>query len=49
MPQASPAFKEVIGDLKRIMEPTAEYATAAKVYVESFKHVWWVDLVVLRL
>lgn len=49
MPQASQAFKDVIGDLKRLMNPTAEYAAAAKVYVESFKDVWWVDLVVLRL
>lgn len=49
MPQASQAFKDVIGDLRRLIHPDAEYLAAAKVYTESFKDVWWVRDVVLKL
>lgn len=48
-PMASEAFKDAIRDLKAYMDPQAEYSAAAKVYVESFKNVWWVRDVVLRL
>lgn len=49
VPQASQAFKDIIGDLQRRMRPTAQYAAAAKVYIESFRDVWWVNDVVLKL
>ena len=49
MPQASQAFKDVIGDLKRRLNPRAQYAAAAKVYVESFRDIWWINDVVLKL
>lgn len=39
MQAASQSFKDVIGDLKRMMKPSASYAAAAKVYVESFRDV----------
>ena len=48
-PMASEAFKDAIRDLKACMDPRAEYSAAAKVYVESFRNVWWVNDVVLRL
>jgi hypothetical protein len=48
-PMASEAFKDAIRDLKAYMDPRAEYSAAAKVYVESFRNVWWVSDVVLRL
>lgn len=48
-PMASEAFKDAIRDLKAYMDPRAEYSAAAKVYVESFRDVWWVNDVVLRL
>ncbi|UFZ05055.1 hypothetical protein LQG66_01670 [Bradyrhizobium ontarionense] len=48
-PTASEAFKDAIRDLKNYMDPRAEYSAAAKVYVESFRNVWWVNDVVLRL
>lgn len=48
-PMASEAFKDTIRDLKAYMDPRAEYSAAAKVYVESFRNVWWVNDVVLRL
>jgi len=49
MPQASRAFKDVIGDIRRLMNPKAQYAAAAKVYVETFRDIWWVNDVVLKL
>jgi hypothetical protein len=42
------AFKDVIGDLKRRLNPRAQQA-AAKVYVESFRDIWWINDVVLKL
>jgi len=48
-PMAGEAFKDAIRDLKAYMDPRAEYSAAAKVYVESFRNVWWVNDVVLRL
>jgi hypothetical protein len=49
MPVASEAFKDSIRDLHGFMDQREEYSSAARVYVESFKHVWWVRDVVLRL
>lgn len=49
MPQASQGFKDVISDLMRLINPDAEYAAAAKIYVESFRDVWWINDVVLKL
>ncbi|RUV63531.1 MULTISPECIES: hypothetical protein [unclassified Mesorhizobium] len=48
-PMANDAFKDAIRDLKAYMDPRAEYSAAAKVYVESFRNVWWINDVVLRL
>jgi uncharacterized protein (TIGR02646 family) len=49
MQMASEAFKDAIRDLRAYMDPRAEYSAAAKVSVESFRDVWWVNDVVLRL
>ncbi|MFA6444195.1 MAG: hypothetical protein WCV99_17845 [Sterolibacterium sp.] len=46
---ASVAFLDAIRDLKNAMEPEEEYSAAARVYVESFKHVWWVRDIVLKV
>jgi uncharacterized protein (TIGR02646 family) len=46
---ATDAFKDAIRDLKNFMDSSNEYSAAARVYVESFKDVWWVNDVVLRL
>lgn len=45
---ASDAFKDIVRDLQELMRPESNYSTAAKIYVESFKYLWWVRLVVLR-
>jgi hypothetical protein len=45
----SEAFKDAVRDLHSFMNQREEYSSAARVYVESFKHVWWVRDVVLRL
>lgn len=45
---ASVAFLDAIRDLINVMKPHEEYSAAAKVYVESFKHVWWVRDIVLK-
>jgi hypothetical protein len=31
------------------MKAEEEYSAAAKVYVESFKHLWWVRDIVLKV
>jgi uncharacterized protein (TIGR02646 family) len=46
---ASEAFKDAIRDLRSFMDPRSEYSAAARVYVASFRDVWWVNDVVLRL
>ena len=43
------AFYDAIRDLKNAMKPDQEYCAAARVYVESFKHIWWVREVVLKV
>ena len=43
----SDAFKDVIRDIRRLMAPEAPYSSAAVAYVESFRHEWWVDQIVL--
>ena len=48
-PPPSAAFKDVIRDLVSKMDQREEYSAAARVYVESFRHVWWVRDIVLRL
>jgi hypothetical protein len=44
---ASETFFDAIRDLRRYIEPQAEYAAAARVYVESFSYIWWVSDIVL--
>ncbi len=46
---ANVAFLDAIRDLKNAMEAEEEYSAAARVYVESFKHVWWVRDIVLKV
>lgn len=46
---AGQAFKDAINDLITFMLPHEEYAAAARVYVESFKHLWWVRDIVLKI
>lgn len=43
------AFYDAIRDLKNAMKVEEEYSAAARVYVESFKHIWWVRDVVLKV
>jgi uncharacterized protein (TIGR02646 family) len=43
------AFYDAIRDLKNAMKPDQEYSAAARVYVESFKHIWWVREVVMKV
>lgn len=43
------AFYDAIRDLKNAMKAEEEYSAAARVYVESFKHIWWVRDVVLKV
>jgi hypothetical protein len=49
MPAATEAFKDAIRDLHGFMNPREEYSAAARIYVESFRHIWWVRDIVLRL
>lgn len=46
---ASGAFVDAIRDLKNAMKAEEEYSAAARVYVESFKHLWWVRDIVLKV
>lgn len=46
---ASADFKECIGELVKLMDKDSEYSTAARNYVQSFRHVWWIDGIVLKL
>jgi hypothetical protein len=45
----SDGFVDAIRDLKNAMKAEEEYSAAAKVYVESFKHLWWVRDIVLKV
>lgn len=42
-------FVDAIRDLKNAMKAEKEYSAAARVYVESFKHLWWVRDIVLKV
>jgi 5-methylcytosine-specific restriction endonuclease McrA len=46
---ASDAFVDACRDLWNAMDASEEYSSAARIYVESFKHVWWVRDIVLRV
>lgn len=46
---AGAAFLDACRDLGSLMAPQEEYSAAAKVYVESFRHVWWVRDIVLKV
>lgn len=43
------AFNDIVRDLRRMMNPGEEYSKAARAYIESFGHVWWVSLIVLKV
>jgi hypothetical protein len=45
---ASDAFKDIVRDLQEVMAPQQDYSSAARIYIESFKYLWWVRLIVLR-
>lgn len=45
----SDGFLDAIRDLTNAMKADKEYSAAAKVYVESFKHLWWVRDIVLKV
>jgi hypothetical protein len=46
---AGEAFADACRDLLTAMAAREEYSAAARVYVESFKHVWWVRDIVLKV
>lgn len=46
---ASVDFKECIVDLMKLMNRESEYSNAARIYVQSFRHVWWIEGIVLKL
>jgi hypothetical protein len=46
---ASDAFFDACRDLWTAMDASEEYSSAARIYVESFKHVWWIRDVVLKV
>lgn len=46
---AQDAFVDACRDLRSAMAAREEYSTAARVYVESFRHVWWVRDIVLKV
>jgi hypothetical protein len=45
----SAAFKDVIRDLLELKKPSAEFSMAARAYIESFSHVWWIEGIVLKV
>lgn len=46
---ASESFMDAVRDLMNAMDKGEEYSSAARVYVESFKHLWWVRDIVLKV
>jgi hypothetical protein len=46
---ANDAFLDATRDLVTAMNPQEDYSAAAKIYVESFKHIWWVRDIVLAV
>lgn len=49
MPAAQGAFLDACRDLRAAMAAREEYSSAARVYVESFRHLWWVNDIVLKV
>jgi uncharacterized protein (TIGR02646 family) len=49
IPAARKAFIDACRDLRSVMAAREEYSTAARVYVESFRHLWWVNDIVLKV
>jgi hypothetical protein len=43
------AFMDACRDLRTAMAAREEYSAAARVYIESFKHIWWVRDIVLKV
>lgn len=46
---AQGGFLDACRDLKSVMAAREEYSAAARVYMESFRHVWWVNDIVLKV
>lgn len=45
---ATDAFQNILKDLRRLMHPSTEYSMAARAYIESFGHEWWIRNIVLK-
>lgn len=45
---ASLGFKHILKDLRRLMAPSSPYSSAATIFIESFRYLWWVNDIVLR-
>jgi len=45
---ASQGFRNTIKDLRKLMLPSSPYSSAATIFIESFRYVWWVNDIVLR-
>lgn len=45
---ASLGFKNILKDLRKLMAPSSPYSSAATIFIESFRYVWWVNDIVLR-
>lgn len=44
----SPAFKDACRDLIRLRKPDAEFSMAALAFIESYRHEWWIEEIVLK-
>jgi hypothetical protein len=45
---ASLGFRNILKDLRRLMAPSSPYSSAATIFIESFRYLWWVNDIVLR-
>jgi hypothetical protein len=48
MKAISPEFRNVLIDLLDLMKPDRHYSAAARAYIRSFKHHWWIESIVLE-
>jgi hypothetical protein len=44
----TPEFRSVITDLIELMHPRQHYSAAARAYIRSFRHHWWIESIVLK-
>jgi hypothetical protein len=43
------AFRYVMHELKELTKPNSSYSRAARAYIETFSHEWWVSDIVLKV